>query len=255
MMQIGLQLYSVRDAAAKDFIGTLKRIAEMGYEGVEFAGYGGLTPEEMKTTLTELGLQVAGSHVSIEELTNNLDAHIEMSKAVGNTFIACPWLSKESYESLEAIRATAEQFKQAAERLAAHGIQLGYHNHDFEFTTIIEGKTVEEQLFDILPAELLQCELDTCWVQFAGQDPIEWIHRFDDRLPAIHLKDLGREEDGTPITLELGKGELDLVAVANAAKQAGAKWIIVEQDQTQRDSMASVEASLRWAKTNLHGLI
>ena len=254
-MRIGLQLYTVRDATETDFIGTLERVAEMGYEGVEFAGYGGLTPEEMKSALDRLGLKAAGSHVGLDQLVNNLDMHIEMNKAVGNHLINCPWIPANRYESREALAETARLLEEASQQLAAHGMKLGYHNHDFEFTNKIDGLTVQEQLFAALTPEQLQCELDACWVQYSGNDPIEWIGKFAGRLPIVHLKDLARTEDGKPLTVELGKGELDLRGVAAAAKAAGTEWLIVEQDVTQRDSIVSVEASMQWVKAHIQDLL
>ncbi|MGZ9585225.1 sugar phosphate isomerase/epimerase family protein [Paenibacillus marinisediminis] len=254
-MRIGLQLYTVRDAAEKDFVGTLERIAAMGYQGVEFAGYGGLTPEELKATLSRLGLAVAGSHVGLDQLTDNLEMHIEMNKAVGNDRLICPYLPKELFDTEEALSETIRQLQQASERLAAHGMKLGYHNHHFEFLTTYGNKTMEEIIFSSTSTDELFCELDVCWVQYSGNQPVEWVKSFAGRLPLVHLKDLRRTEEGEPLTVELGQGELDLRAVAEAAQAAGAEWLIVEQDFTQRDALESVEASLQWAKEHLQGII
>lgn len=254
-MRIGLQLYTVREELEKDFIGTLERLAQMGYQGVEFAGYGGLTPQEMKSLLERLGLVAVGSHVGWDQLVNHLDEHIEMNRAIGNDKLICPFLEQERYSTVEALAETIDMLKQAVERLAAHGMKLGYHNHDFEFTTKHDGVTVEEMILSAFPEDQLFSELDVCWVQYSGNDPIEWINKLTGRLPVIHLKDLDRTEDGKPLTVELGKGELPLRAVAEAAQAAGAEWLLVEQDETQRDALVSVEASLAWAKANLQGII
>ncbi|MDK8183689.1 sugar phosphate isomerase/epimerase [Paenibacillus sp. UMB4589-SE434] len=254
IMRIGLQLYTVRDETERDFVGTLERIADMGYEGVELAGYGGLSPDEMKNTLSRLGLAAVGSHISLEQLTDNLDEHIKMNLAIGSSYLICPWLPKEQYDSLEALDVTMGKLKQAAERLQSYGLRLGYHNHDFEFTTMVEGKTVFERIFDALPASLLIQELDVCWVQYSGNKPVEWMEKYAERLPLVHFKDLARTPEGAPITVELGKGELDLTAIAKAASNIGAEWLIVEQDVTQRGSLESVEASLGWITANLKGL-
>lgn len=251
-MRIGLQLYTVRDEMEKDFIGTLEKVAAMGYEGVEFAGYGGLKPEELSSTMSRLGLKTVGSHVGLDQLSNHLEEQVEMNKAIGNEYLICPWIAKEQYESMEALTKTVSALNEAVERVEPHGMKIGYHNHAFELENQVEGKTVLEQIFNQAPEVIT--ELDVCWVQYSGQDPLAWIERYEGRIPFIHFKDLAIAEDGSPITVELGKGTLDLVSIAKKAKEAGAEWLIVEQDVTQRGSLESVEASLQWIKENLNEL-
>lgn len=250
---MGLQLYTVREKLEKDFVGTLEMVARMGFQGVEFAGYGGLSPQEMKTLLERLGLVAVGSHVGLNQLVHHLDDHIEMNLAIGNDRLICPFLEQERYSTAEALAETISLLKQAAERLAAHGMKLGYHNHAFEFTTMHDGVTVEEIILSSLPEDQLFCELDVCWVQYSGHHPIEWINKLEARVPILHYKDLDRTVEG--LTVELGKGELPLRAIAESAQAAGTEWLLVEQDVTQRDALVSVEASLQWAKANLQGII
>nr|WP_272595732.1 sugar phosphate isomerase/epimerase [Paenibacillus apiarius] len=250
-VKIGLQLYTVRDETAKDFAGTLEKVAAMGYDGVEFAGYGGLQPQELAVTLERLNLQAAGSHVSIEQLIDHLDEQIEMNAAIGNRHVICPGLGESRYNTLAALQETAAHFARAAERLAEHGIKLGYHNHDFEFTTKLGEQTMFDTLFQQLPAEKLFTELDVCWVQYGGYDPLSVIAQYTGRIPLVHFKDLKRTEEGKPLTVELGLGELDLMAIAQASRDAGAEWLIVEQDECQRPSLDSVKNSRQWIKNNL----
>lgn len=251
-MRIGLQLYTVRDEMEKDFVGTLEKVAAMGYEGVEFAGYGGLTPEELSATLSRLNLKAVGSHIGLDQLTNHLDEQIEMNKAIGNKYLVCPWIAKEQYETMEALKKTVSSLTEAAERVQPHGMKIGYHNHAFELEHEVDGKTVLEQIFELAPNVVT--ELDVCWVQYSGHDPLAWIDRYQGRLPFVHFKDLAIAEDGSPITVELGKGTLDLASVVKKAQAAGAEWLIVEQDVTQRGSLESVEASLKWIKEHLKDL-
>ncbi|UHA74412.1 sugar phosphate isomerase/epimerase family protein [Paenibacillus sp. 481] len=250
-MQIGLQLYTIREVMQQDFAGTLEKVAALGYAGVEFAGYGGLTPDEMHALLNRLQLTAAGSHVAIEQLNDNLNEHIEMSLAIGNRYLICPWLAEERYNTLSALEHTAEQLTTAAEQLAQHDLQLVYHNHGFEFTTTLEGLTVYDRLLTMVPSTALAVELDVCWVQYAGLEPIEVMSRYQNRMPLLHFKDLQRIPDGEPLTVELGLGELKLVSIAQAARQMGVEWLIVEQDQCQRDPLESVAANIAWVKANL----
>ncbi|TVX87206.1 sugar phosphate isomerase/epimerase family protein [Paenibacillus agilis] len=249
-MQIGLQLYTVREEAAKDFTGTLSRVAEMGYKGVELAGYGNLKPGELASTLKSNGLQVAGSHVGIEQLDKHLDEHIEMSLAIGNRYLICPWLDKAQYETMDALKHTASILEQAADQAGKHGIQIVYHNHEFEFTTAVAGKTVHDWMFELVPSSKLLAELDVCWIQYADFEPLDVIVQHAKRLPLIHYKDLKRTPEG-PLTVELGQGELDLVAIARTAEEIGVEWLIVEQDNTQRCAMESSAANLAWIKNHL----
>ncbi|SMG56381.1 sugar phosphate isomerase/epimerase family protein [Paenibacillus aquistagni] len=251
-MRIGLQLYTVRDEMEKDFVGTLEKVAAMGYEGVEFAGYGGLTPAELSSTLKRLNLKAVGSHIGLDQLMNHLDEQVDMNKAIGNEYLVCPWIAKEQYETKEALAKTVSLLTDAAARVQQHGMKIGYHNHAFELEHEVDGKTVLEQIFELAPQVVT--ELDVCWVQYSGHDPLAWIERYQGRLPFVHFKDLAIAEDGSPVTMELGKGTLDLVSVAQTAKAAGAEWLIVEQDFTQRGSLESVEASLQWIKDNLKDL-
>nr|WP_152523787.1 sugar phosphate isomerase/epimerase [Paenibacillus alvei] len=250
-LKIGVQLYTLRDDMQKDFIGTLEQVAAMGYEGVEFAGYGGLAPEKLAGELKRLNLKAAGSHVSIEQLTEHLDEQIEMNLAIGNRNIICPGIPKLHEANEDILEESVRTLAAVAERLAAHGIKLGYHNHGYEFEAKIGQETVFELLFSKIPEDKLFTELDVCWVKHGGYNPLEVIAQYSGRVPFVHYKDLKYDADGKPMTMELGQGELDLVGVAQAAREAGTEWLIVEQDECQRAPLDSVRGSRQWIKDNL----
>ncbi|MCY9579611.1 sugar phosphate isomerase/epimerase family protein [Paenibacillus alvei] len=250
-LKIGVQLYTLRGDMDRDFIGTLEQVATMGYEGVEFAGYGGLTPEQLASELKRLNLRAAGSHVSIEQLTDHLDEQIEMNLAIGNRNIICPGIPKLHEADEDILNESVSKLEAVAERLAVHGMKLGYHNHGYEFEAKIGDKTVFDLLFGKLPVDKLFTELDVCWVKHGGYNPLEIINQYSGRVPFIHYKDLKYDDNGNPMTMELGQGELNLVAVAQAARAAGTEWLIVEQDDCQRAPLDSVRGSREWIKNNL----
>lgn len=248
-MGIALQLYTLRDETADDFPGTLRKVAELGYQGVEFAGYGGLSPDELKALLAELGLQAVGSHVGLERLKRHLDEEIAMNLAIGSKYVVCPWLSEEDRREPD-LASTIKLFTEAAAKLAQHGIQFGYHNHAFELEEKIGGNWLFDEIFAQTPAEQVKVEMDVCWVKVAGQDPVAYIAKYAGRIPLIHLKDIRREADGSVLTVELGQGIVDLPAVIEASGQAGVEWMIVEQDNCQNPPLQSVANSMDWLKAN-----
>lgn len=246
-MKVGLQLYTLREETAGDFVGTLQRVADIGYGGVEFAGYGGLEPGRLKQVLDELGLAAIGSHVGLERLRGHLDEEIAMNVAIGSRYVVCPYLSEED-RSEAGLPGTIAVFAEASRRLGEHGIRFGYHNHDFEFTEKIGDKLLFDQIFASMTPEQLQVELDVCWVRHGGYDPVDYIGKYAGRVPLIHLKDLRTLEDGRGQTVILGQGELDLKAVIEAGGKAGVEWFVVEQDECQEPPLASVASSMEWLK-------
>lgn len=251
MNNIGLQMYTLREETAKDFIGTLKAVAAMGYNGVEFAGYGGLDASQLSDVLKELNLKVVGSHVSYHRLLEALDDEIAYNLAIGSRYIICPHLVIENRQDLAAWQEVYKNFESIGRRCAEKGIELCYHNHEFELTQQLEGIPALDKLFQSVSESALKVELDTCWVYDAGYDPIEYIQKYTGRIPLVHLKDLQKSEHGRGLTVELGQGVIDLRAVVAASVKAGAEWIIVEQDICQKPPLVSAENSLQWIKNNL----
>jgi sugar phosphate isomerase/epimerase len=184
-MELSLQLYSIREETAKDFIGSLEKVAAVGYTGVEFAGYGGLSGKQMKTALDLFGLKAVSSHVPLVRLKGNLDEEIDFNLEVGNKFIMVPW---NQYAGKDDFIAAAKLFNRIGEKCKKHGLQLGYHNHAFEFVQF-DGEYGLDLLFRETDPELVVAELDVCWINRAGLDPIAYIKKYAKRCPIVHLKD------------------------------------------------------------------
>src|SRR5579883_466717 len=146
---IALQLYTVRDELAKDFSGTLRKVAEMGYTNVELAGFGGMAAQDLKATLDEYGLKAIGSHVGLDLLEGaGLGKTIEDHKLIGVPYIVVPWLAQERRGDKAGYLRLAEILNEIGETVKQSGLQLGYHNHNFEFDEKFDGKAALDILFE-----------------------------------------------------------------------------------------------------------
>jgi sugar phosphate isomerase/epimerase len=251
MNNIGLQMYTLREESAKDFIGTLKAVADIGYNGVEFAGYGGLEAFQLKELLKGFNLISIGSHVSYERLLEALDEEIAFNLEIGSRYIICPFMSEANRANSATWQEVFNNLEKIGLRCAEKGIEFCYHNHEFELTQQLEGETALDKLFNSVSEKAIKVELDTCWVYDAGYDPIAYIEKYAGRLPLIHFKDIQRQEGKRGLTVELGQGEVDLLGIYSSALKAGAEWIVVEQDLCQNPPLVSIENSLKWMKNNL----
>lgn len=236
-MPVALQMYSVRDKTEKDMLGTLEKVAEIGYKGVEFAGFMDVPAKSMKARLESLGLKPVGSHTSMKLLKENLDEAIAYNLEIGNQYIICPF---NSYESREDYLRTAAFLEETGKKCRAAGLRLGYHNHDFEFKRY-DGEYGFDILFGKTTPENLVAELDTGWAFNAGADPVEYLGRYKGRCPLIHVKDFLTRGERT--FAEIGMGIIDIGAIIKAAAAAGTEWAIVEQDATSLPTLESVEIS------------
>ncbi|WP_261303008.1 sugar phosphate isomerase/epimerase family protein [Paenibacillus andongensis] len=244
---IGLQLYTLRDEMTHDAATVLQKVAELGYEGVEFAGYYDFSPEQLKTLLTDLSLKAIGSHVSMERLQNYLEEEIAMNVAIGSRYVVCPGINQEQRQALPE---TVAFFVECSKQFASKGIAFGFHNHYVEFTETYEGQPWFDALFGCTSPDDMKSELDVCWVHNAGCDPIAYLEKYAGRVPLIHLKDIRKFADGTYQTLELGRGEMNLPAIIAAAEAAGTEWLIVEQDDCELSALESVKISMDWLRQN-----
>ncbi len=270
-LPVAVQLYSVRDDMEKDFYGTIKAMKELGYDGVEFAGLFGEEPEKIKAFCEETGIVPISAHVPYYDMLENPEAVLSDYAKIGCKYVAVPYLTEECRPGTDGFDATVEGIRKIGEAAKTLGIQLLYHNHDFEFVKIGEEYALDV-LYSTIPADLLQTEIDTCWVNVAGVNPAEYIEKYSDRAPVVHLKDfkksgdklgklydlIGIDEDGAEQEEEdafsfmpVGYGVQDMPEILAACENAGAQWVVVEQDNPAKGDtpMNSVKLSREYLKT------
>lgn len=268
MLPIALQLYSVRTDLEANFKGTLKAVKALGYEGVEFAGLYNNDPAEIKKMLDETGLVAVSAHVPFINMLADAEKVIKDYSAIGCRYVAIPYLTEEYRPGQSKFELVIETAKKMGELAAKHGITLLYHNHEFEFLKI-DGKYALDILYDSVDKNILQTEIDTCWVKVAGENPAAYIGKYAGRSPVVHLKDFymtGRNErmykligiDDNPENAEsgsfefrpLGHGMQDFMPILQAAKEAGTSWVVVEQDQPSmgKTAMECAEMSIQYLK-------
>ncbi|MCL5283604.1 MAG: sugar phosphate isomerase/epimerase [Armatimonadetes bacterium] len=237
---VAAQMYTVRDVAAKDFVGTFKEVAKIGYAGVELAGDGGFSAKELRALLEDLNLKIAGNHVGIEKLETALDEAIHYNRELGNPNIVVPYMPEPRRADANGWRQTAKLLNQFGQRCKEAGMVLCYHNHSFEFQKF-EGKYGLEILMEETDPSLVYAEVDTYWVQHGGEDPAAFIRRYPGRARLLHLKDMANDAERS--FAEVGEGILDFKAIFAAAEVGKTEWYIVEQDVCKRPSINSLRIS------------
>ncbi|WP_445491686.1 sugar phosphate isomerase/epimerase family protein [Niallia sp. 03133] len=253
-LKIGVQLWTLHPEMVKDPVGTLRKVAEMGYEGVEFAHatYDGLPPEKMRSLLEELHLVPVAKHLGgYDAITVDLEKEMEYTQKVGSKFMVYSLMDKFRRDDEKLWKQALEDLAKAGEKCAENGIQFCYHNHEFEFTEKKNGKPILDVIFETLPEDTVKAELDAGWIFHGGCNPVDVINQYTGRLPMLHLKDMSAtavEREDT--TVELGKGDVNLLETIDAAANAGAEWLVVEQDYCQNPPLVTVENSLNWLRKN-----
>ena len=239
-IKVALELYTVRDETQRDFVGTLRHVAQMGYAGVEFAGYGNLTAQEMGALLAETKLFPASTHLGLPALQNSqLDASIRYCLDIGCPAIVLPSLPHER-RNREGVQELAPHLNAIGQRCREHGITFAYHNHDFEFAPI-DGSFLLDYLLQATDPSLVKIELDVYWAAYAGVDPVAYLHTLGDRVALIHLKDMAADRSMT----EVGKGVLAMQQMCEFA-QAHDLWAVVEHDHPRLPSLESARISLEY---------
>ena len=238
---ISLQFYTLREPFGKDPMGTLERVAKIGYPGIEIGGYGNNNLDELVAKINELNLTVTGGHVPLEALSSDMPGVIGENRKLDNSFVIVPWVNPERRGSVENWQQIALELNEAGAQLKEAGMQLCYHHHDFEFAEKYGEQTAWDVLMEATDADLVKAEIDVYWVKKGGADPVEVIARYADRLALLHVKDM--MPDGS--FGEVGEGILDWPAIFEAAAKTDVAHYAVEQDQTPGDPFDSVEISLK----------
>lgn len=244
MKPIGLQLYSVREALAEGFENTVRKIADMGYVGVE--PYGGLPANlnDAATLFKELDLEVFNSHIGFPD-DENREPVLQIAEAFNLSRVAIAFLPPDMFESIDSIKGVCEQLNHANEFAKSNNLTLGYHNHWWEFKEI-EGQGT----LDVMLAELeddIFLEVDTYWVQVGGLDVISVLEQVGNRAPLLHLKDGSLNKDDA--MLAVGSGQMPVKEIVQATQET-TEWYIVELDRSDTDMLEAVQASYTYLTSN-----
>jgi sugar phosphate isomerase/epimerase len=239
--RVGLQLYTVRDLMKADMPGTLAKVANIGYKEVEFAGYFGRSPDEVRKLLQKNHLTSPSTHLGFESL-DNWKQVIEDSKRIGHEWITIPWIPEEKRQNIEDWRAIASRFNRAGAQARAAGLRFAYHNHNFELAPLAGTRALDVLLNDTDPG-LVDFEMDMYWVVFGGGEPIDYFNRFPGRFPLVHVKDSAGPPENK--MADVGKGTIDWPKIFSQSKRAGIKHYFVEHDQPE-NPIESIRNSYRY---------
>jgi len=220
-MNIGLQIYTLRDEMSLGYDEVLKRIADIGYKSIEMT-YDPANGKEVGELLKKYSLTAVGAHIGVNEIENNLETVTNFMDAIGAKSVVIPWT--DGVDTEESTIATAKRFEAAAQKLAPMGYELGFHNHVVEFERKFNGKTIIDIFYDEAPS--LKFEVDAGWAYAGGADVVAALNKLGNRLAFIHIKDV--DEKNTPT--EIGSGKVDMQGVIETAAKYGVEWGIVEQD-------------------------
>ncbi len=250
-MPIGLQLYSVRNLLPKDFEGTLHQLAAAGYQEVEAAGYFDKTAADFGNALNKAGLKCVSTHHQLTQLKTQFDQLIQYGQALGLQYIICSWAgvhrdpTRTGALNLDDWRYVADQFNAIGAKVKAAGMTFGYHNHTVEFGT--ENAVVFfDELLKRTDPSVVKFEMDCGWVVGGGHDPVEYLSKYPERFPLLHVKDMVKEPDGKLRNVVMGKGFIDYKPIFRAA--TGLKHYFIEQEEFEGDPMTELREDADFMK-------
>lgn len=238
-MKIALQMYTVRDLCktGADLLHALRRVRELGYDGVEFAGYAGLGAREIKSVLAETGLEAVAAHESADRLENSLDEVLSYSKDIGCSKVVCAYAPTGSREDLERLK---KILTTASARAAESGITVLYHNHTHEFRPLDGVRPIDEI------RRFCPLELDTYWAFDSKVDVCAYLKENAGRIGLIHLKDGGLDS----VPCAIGEGRNDIAGIVDTAGKLGYGWLIVENDRPVPDGFSDAARSIAYLRSH-----
>jgi sugar phosphate isomerase/epimerase len=259
-LPIGLQLYTVGHDMDTDPAGTLKAVAAAGYKAVELSPLSKTPPRDLKKMVDDAGLTNPSGHYMLPDLMTRLQEMIELAHLFGQEFmiVTVPWVADPSRFkpdpqagqfglflaiisglTLDDWKWNAEEFNKLGEQIKKAGLQLGYHNHNFEWKTY-GNTTGYDEFLRLTDAGLVKLELDCGWATVAGQNPVSYLTKYPDRYTLLHIKDFKKgfttrttllgKDPGAPVGTELGHGAIDYHQVFEAAKKTRVRVLYVEQE-------------------------
>lgn len=234
---LGLQLYSVRAECQKDLPATIKAVVDIGYQGVEFAGYYDYSAKDIRKLLDDNGLKCCGTHAQLDTLLgDNLSKTIEFNKIIGNKYLIVPSLDQKKYSSAEGWKNAADMFNELAEKVEPHKIQVGYHNHSHEFKPV-DGQVPWDIFFGGTRKDVIM-QFDTGNAMQGGGDAIPYLKRYPGRAVTVHLK----EYSATNKNAIVGEGDIPWEELLNLCETiGGTKWYIIEEEKDVYPPLEGVE--------------
>ncbi len=231
----------------RDAAGTLNRLAEMGYQELEFGGTYGQSAAELRKTLDGLGLKNVAGGSSMAQLTKGLDKMLEEASQLGRKYVVCywPWMDSGENKTLDDFRRTAARFNELGEKCRQAGLRFAFHNHDKEFKPT-EGQIPYHIFLKETDPALVTMELDLYWITKGGQQPLDFFRQYPGRFELWHVKDMDKTPEAGMTTV--GQGIIDFPALFAQARQAGMKHFFVEHDNPP-DAMQFAQDSYRYLKT------
>ena len=252
--RVGVQLYTVREAMKTDFEGSIAKVAATGYKEVEFAGilaadagYFGRSPKDVRAILDKNGLAAPSCHAGYDVVEKRWPEALEAAHVVGHSYVVCPWIDVSQRTAPDGWQKAAALFNRAGEAAKKAGIQFAYHNHSFEFETYasIGGKMAYDYLLAELDPKYVAMEMDLCWINVAGKDPLAYFAKYPGRFPLVHVKDYINDPSSTSSfsgatgpsvsfkghLADVGQGSIDWKRIFSHSKQAGIKHYFVENDE------------------------
>ena len=252
-LPVGIQVYGLRDLLENtpdQFETVMKEVKNIGYDGVELAGLYDLEPAYIRRVLDDVGLVPLSAHVPLVDMMADIDKVIADYSTIGVQYLVVPYLPEEYRHLTPGYPVVIEEMKRIGEAVTKAGFKLLYHNHNFEFVKLPDGTYGLDDIYTQIPDTLLRCEPDTCWVENGGEDAAAFIRKYGDRCEIVHLKDYYKE--GNPQNLfkligieteevendtgvfefrPVGFGQMLWEPILDATLEAGAKWVVVEQDE------------------------
>lgn len=277
---IGLQLYTVGKEMDADPFGTLKRVAAVGYQAVELSPMGKVPLADLKKGLDDLGLKNPAGHYMLPDLMTKLEQNLDAAKQLGQEYmvVTVPWVADPSrFKSdpaggqmafflailqgltLDDWKWNAEQFNKVGEQVKKAGLQLGYHNHNFEFKSY-GSTTGYDEFIRLTDPDLVKLELDCGWATVAGHDPVSYLTKYPDRYRLLHIKDfrkgfkptttLMEHGPGAPVGTELGRGAIDYRNILAAASKGQIRSLFVEQEPpfTEMSALDAIKVDYDYLK-------
>jgi len=228
---VAAQLWTVRSRCrdAKELASTLAALRSIGYRAVEIAGLAGIPPEEVRRIVQDAGMTSCSAHADSEQILEDPGAVVRAMKTLGCSSLAYPYPRNQDLSSPDGVSRLCRRLSDAAAVFHSEGIAFSYHHHSIELQKV-GGRTVLETILEQTDPRLVQLQPDTYWLQAGGVDPAHWIARFAGRVPLLHVKDYGVDSAGKAVFREIGAGNLDWAGILSAARKAGCRWHIVEQD-------------------------